>query len=353
VFIIIAGIGLLALIPYVYLISHRSSSIDDAQILVLTHQPDLFHTSELIGVFILVALIVGWRRRKFELSEPRVIFAASFAFLPFVVFNQQVLTGRSIQAFHFDLFVANYAVLVGLAILVTLFWRHISNRTLVWVAALCFLWAIVEVGLLTTARTASNVLEDEMVPVLLRLKQLSKEDGTVAGLKDQGKAQAIVFSPQVEVMRLLPTWTAQGTLLTAGAQDFGSASRSERKELLFMQLYYSEANAERLSDLLNQKTEDSYMNFYAPSVVFGDERFIPVLSLSHKPITQEEIEAEVRAYQAYSDSFSRENVLRRPLLYLITIADRDTNLSHLDRWYARDAGERVGHYNLYRLKLRN
>jgi hypothetical protein len=28
-------------------------------------------------------------------------------------------------------------------------------------------------------------------------------------------------------------------------------------------------------------------------------------------------------------------------------------LSHLDRWYARDAGERVGHYNLYRLKLRN
>jgi hypothetical protein len=353
VFIIIAGIGLLALIPYVYLISHRSSSIDDAQILVLTHQPDLFHTSELIGVFILVALIVGWRRRKFELSEPRVIFAASFAFLPFVVFNQQVLTGRSIQAFHFDLFVANYAVLVGLAILVTLFWRHISNRTLVWVAALCFLWAIVEVGLLTTARTASNVLEDEMVPVLLRLKQLSKEDGTVAGLKDQGKAQAIVFSPQVEVMRLLPTWTAQGTLLTAGAQDFGSASRSERKELLFMQLYYSEANAERLSDLLNQKTEDSYMNFYAPSVVFGDERFIPVLSLSHKQITQEEIEAEVRAYQAYSDSFSRENVLRRPLLYLITIADRDTSLSHLDRWYARDAGERVGHYNLYRLKLRN
>jgi hypothetical protein len=192
-----------------------------------------------------------------------------------------------------------------------------------------------------------------MVPVLLRLKELSKEDGTVAGLRDQGRAQAIVFSPHVDVMRLLPTWTAQGTLLTAGAQDFGSASRRERKELLFMQLYYSEANAERFRDLLNQKTDDSYMNFFAPSVIFGDERFIPALSLHPKPITPEEIEEEVRAYQAYSDGFSRENVVRRPLLYLITIAEREINLSNLERWYDRDAGERVGHYNLYRLKLRN
>ncbi|MGH9930317.1 MAG: hypothetical protein ACREA9_13975 [Pyrinomonadaceae bacterium] len=349
---IIAAIGVLALIPYVYLVSHRSSSQDDATILVLTHQPDLFHPPELIGAFILVALIVGLWRRKFKLSEPGVIFAASFGLLPFLLFNQQVLTGRSMQPFHFDLFVANYCVLVGLAILIPLFWQHISNRTLVWIAAFCFSWGIAEVSLLAIARTAANTLEDEMVPVLLRLKELSKEDGTITGLEDSGKAKAIAFSPQADVMRLLPTWTAQGTLLTAGAQDFGSASRRERKELLFMQLYYSDANAERFRALLNQKTDDSYMNFFAPSVIFGDERFIPVLSLHPRPIAPEEIEEEVRAYQAYSDSFSRENVGRRPLSYLIMFADREINLSRLDRWYARDAGERVGAYTLYRLQLR-
>lgn len=352
-FTIIGVIGLVTLVPYAYLVSHRSRSVDDAQILVFTHHPDLFHTSELIGAFILVMLIMGTRHRRFRLSDSRVIFAASFGLLPFVLFNQQVVTGRSMQAFHFDLFVANYAVVISLGILLTLFWQHISNRTLIWVAVFCLSWGVAEISLLAIARTATSVREDGMVPVLLRLKELSKDDGTITGLKGMGRAKAIVFSPQAEVMRLLPTWTAQGTLLTAGAQDFGSASRRERKELLFMQLYYSDATAEHFRDLLNQKAEDPYMNFFAPSVIFGDERFIPALSLHPKPITQEEIEWEVRTYQYYLDSFTRENVIHRPLSYVITLADCENNLSHLDRWYERDGGERVGQYSLFRLRLRD
>ncbi len=105
-FITIAAIGLFAVVPYVYLVSRRSSTLDDAQILVFTHQPDLFHTPELIGGFILLALIVGLRRGQIQQCEPRVVFAA-FWLTPFVVFIQQVFTGRSMQPFHFDLFVAN------------------------------------------------------------------------------------------------------------------------------------------------------------------------------------------------------------------------------------------------------
>jgi hypothetical protein len=352
-FAITGVMGLLALIPYFYLISHRSSSQDDAIIFITTHHPDLFHTPELIGAVILFAILWGLRRGKINLRDHRVIFAASFGLLPLILFNQQVVTGRSLQPFHYDLFVANYAVLIGLGILITLFWQRIPTRTLVWIAAFCFSWGVAEVSLLAIARAPATTSEDEMIPVLRRLKQLSKEDGTVPGLAETGKARAIVFSPQVEVMRLLPTWTAQGTLLTAGAQDFGTASRRERKELLFLQLYYSGVNADRFRDLLNQKTEDAYMNFFAPSIIFGDERFIPSLSLHPKPITPEEIELEVRGYQVYLDSFTRENIMRRQLSYLITLADRETNLSHLDQWYARDVGERVGQYNLYRLTLRD
>jgi hypothetical protein len=202
------------------------------------------------------------------------------------------------------------------------------------------------------AHYKSNVAADQMVPVLLRLKELSKQDGTLSSLRDQGRASTLVFSPQREVMGLLPTWTPQGTLLGMGGLDFGSASQKERKELLYMYLYYSAADAGRLRELLNERADDTFMNHYARIAIFGHERVVPMLSFNFKPVKQEEIEEEVRAYQAYSDSFSREKVLLRPLTYIVTKAESEPNLSHIDRWYERDAGERIGYYNLYRVKLR-
>jgi hypothetical protein len=75
-----------------------------------------------------------------------------------------------------------------------------------------------------------------------------------------------------------------------------------------------------------------------------------MLSLDFKPIREEEIVEEVKRYQAYIDSFSREKVLLHQLTYVVTKGESD--LSHIDLWYERDAGERFGDYNLYRLKLR-
>ena len=49
---------------------------------------------------------------------------------------------------------------------------------------------------------------------------------------------------------------------------------------------------------------------------------------------------------------SRENALQHALTYVIARVEHEPDLSHIDRWYVRDAGERVGLYNLYRLKLR-
>jgi len=351
VFTITGSMMILALVPYVYLLSKRSQSLDDAQILVFTHQLDLFQPPELIGALLLVALILGARLRKLKLSGRRSIFAASFALLPFLVFNQQLLTGRTMQPFHFELFVVNYAVLVSLTILAPLIWQSIQGRVLLLIAALCFSWGLIEMNLLARARSASDVIDDQTIPVLLRLKELAKGDGASAKMQNPANHVSVVFSPHVSVMRLLPTWTSQATLLGAGAQDFGSATRKERKELLYMQLYYSGIDAARFSDLLNQRTEDTYMNFYAPSVVFGDERFIPSLSLNYRPIQRAEIEGEVGAYKNFVEAFSYENVLRLPLAYVITRVGDSSNLSNLDRWYRRDAGEQFGSYTLYRLSL--
>src|SRR5439155_8905961 len=221
----IGVITALALAPYLYLVSHRAATLDEQQTLALTHRPDLFRIPEIIGALILILIVVGVTHRKIESNAAPTILAASLGLLPFVVFNQQILTGRSMQPFHFAAFAANYAVLIGLFITITLWWTQIPCRVLLWTAVLSFAWGIVEVGLpsrLTTVPAA--VMNDQIVPVLLRLNQLAKQDGTLADLRAKGSATTIVFSPQLVVSVLLPTWTSQGTLLDIGGLDFSSVS---------------------------------------------------------------------------------------------------------------------------------
>jgi hypothetical protein len=349
-FVITAAIATVALVPYGYVVSHRPSSLDEAQTLILTHRPDPFRAPEMIGMVLLILLVVAVRRGKAERNDARVIFAAAFTLLPLVVFNQQIVTGRSMQPYHFESFVVNYAVLIGLVMVTVLFYQPVKRRSLLWIAVLCFLWGAIEVSMPTIANYRPNIVADQMVPVLLRLKELSKQDGTISGLRDQGRTVKLVFSPDRDVMGLLPTWAPQGTLLGMGSLDFGSASQRERKELLYTYLYYSGADVGRLRELLNETSGDAFMNHYARIAIFGHERVVPMLSFHFEPIRPEEIEAAVREYQTYVESFEREKVLLRPLTYVITRGESD--LSHVDLWYERDAGERIGDYNLYRLKLR-
>jgi hypothetical protein len=293
------------------------------------------------------------RRHRLNRSEPGVIFAASLALLPFVVFNQQVFTGKTMQPYHYAAFVVNYSVLVGLMLTVTLLWKPVPRRLLVWLAALSFSWGLVEVGLQARFQSVpAAVVDDQMVPVLRRLKELSKQDGTVASLRAEGQARALVFSPNLGVTVWLPTWTSQGSLIDMGGLDFGSVSRAERKEFFYMHLYYSKGDIEALRRALKGTPDDPAMNYYARAVMFGHERVVPALSLHFQPIQPEEIEQEIAAYQAFANSFSREEALKRPITYAITLADGKFDFTNLDRWYERDGGERVGAYDLYRLKLR-
>jgi hypothetical protein len=326
--------------------------LDQAQVLTLSHRPDLTRIPELIGAFILVVLIVNIRKQRIERGDPRVIFAASFALLPFVLFNQQVFTGKSVQPFHFEAFTANYAVLVGLVILASLVCKP-SSRSLRRIAVVSLVLGTLEVGIPGWARTRVGIMEDQMVPVFRRLNELSKQDGTLKALRISGKTEGVVFSPHPEVMGLLPTWAPQGTLLGAAALDFGSATQFQRKQLLYLQMYYSQVDAARFRDFLSEKSNDAYMNFYAPSVIFGDERFLALLSAHSKHIEPSEIEEEVKAYQTYTNGFVRDKVLEHPIRFLVTRKDDPRNLNDLNLWYEWEEGEDLGLYKLYRVKLRD
>jgi hypothetical protein len=351
----VGGITVGALVPYAYLVLHRAVALDEQLTLISTHSPDLLRVHEILGATILVALVIGVWRGMIQRTEPRFIYAASFALLPFLVFNQQILTGKTMQAFHFEIFLVNYSTVVGLLITLTLFWQPVPDRLLIWMAGLSFAWGVMVVGL--PARLVFvplAIATDRSIPVLLRLKELSEQDGTLAGLRTNGQASTLVFSPSVALISLLPTWTSQGTLLDGGGVDFGSVTREERKKFLHMHLYYSGTDAAALRQALKgpaDRTHDELTS--VRTVIFGYERTSPALTPQFKPIQEAEIEREVQAYEMYVNSFSREEALSRPLTYAVIPVEGSFNLANLDRWYDRDAGERVGAYTLYRLKLRN
>jgi hypothetical protein len=347
VFLTIGAIAVVALVPYVYLIVHRATTLDSRVTLISTHSPDLLRVPEMVGAVILLVLIILLSSRKIERTDSRVIYAASLALLPFVVFNQQILTGKIMQVYHFEAFVVNYCSLVGLLITVKLLRRSITSRMLVWMAALSLSWGFIEVGLPSRLLSVpAAIAKDQIIPVLLRLKELSNQDGTLADLQSQGQSSNLVFSPTFAVITLLPTWTPQGTLLDLTGVDCRSVTQEEQKRFFYMHLYYSKVETEEFRQLLNS------MDQYSRNIIFGHERLFPALSSHFETIQPDEIEREVQSYQTYVNSYSREEVIRRPIAYAV-VPKGDFDFANLDRWYERDDGERVGSYTLYRLKLRN
>jgi hypothetical protein len=74
--------------------------------------------------------------------------------------------------------------------------------------------------------------------------------------------------------------------------------------------------------------------------------------LEFQPITRGEIEAELKRYADFVDSFSRETARKHRLRYSVTAIESNFDFSYIDRWYDRSRGEQVGDAMLYTLTLR-
>jgi len=333
--------------------TQRGTALDEQHTLVTTHRPDLFRLSETIALLIMVAVAAGIWRRKLQVNDPRFLCCGALLLLPFVVFNQQILTGRTMQVFHFDVFIINYVILIALVLALSLYKRQIPRRLLIWAGTLSIAWGVFATVLpAKLVFVPSAAARDRLVPVLNRLNELSKVDGSRSNLQTQATTSTLVYSPELAVTVLLPTWTSQGTLLDIGGIECATISREQRKEFFFMHLYYSNVTPERLRIVLNGKYDDPTMEHYAPIVIFGSERTSPVAGVDFTPIQTEEINREVRLYEDYFNSFSRTDMVKRPIAYAVVPAETKFDFSKLDLWYKRDTGERVGDYSLYRLEMR-
>jgi len=343
---LIGAIALAALVPYAVLLSHRSPTMDIAQALVYTHAPDLWRSIEIIALVIVFALLIGLKLGRASSRDPRLLITLSFALLPFVLFNQQIVTGRSLQPMHYEQFVGCYTILIAAGLAISLLWRGADSKRrlplglLLVIGGLAYVWGMGETWISTRRFADLNVTRDDARGVGLRLRTLAKEAGP-----DRLQPREVVFTPDIFTADNLPMAAPQAVLWAPHMLFFSGVTIAENKERFFQFLYYSGVDAEEFE---RHYTQQRLMKY----AIFGWERANPRLTVNYKPITAEELATEAKDYAAYVASFDRTRANRPKLSYLFLDTQQQVDLSHLDRWYSRDAGERIGRSLLYRLTPR-
>ncbi len=339
-----------ALVPYVILLSRRYLSMDAGQKLTLSHAPDLLRMPELIGLFTIVLIVLGALRGRLNWRAPETLFAASFALTPVIVFNQQIVTGRSLQPFHYGSFIANYLALVGLVLATVIILRGPEDKrrpiSYRWVGRLAFIaiwWAAIEVLAPAKVIIRDSQFTDRAAAVCQRLRQLSATDGLVTNSSTDPRPLVLASDNKVAV--ILPTFAPQA-VLWAPHFDFLNLAAGESHERFYEYLYFTGIDGDKLANELAQS-----MSTFA-AAAFGHERVIPDLSVKAKPITSDEIAFQVADYKDYYSSFTRDRAVQHVLSYVIVPSAGGPDLSNLDRWYQRDKGEQVADYILYRVQLR-
>ena len=334
------------LLPYAYLLSQRSHTMDDVQMLVRTHSPDLTRVPELICFGVLVVIVICILLKMLELKDRGTLFAISLALAPIVVFNQQAVTGQSLQPIHYQVFIGNYVA--GLAVVVTfsLLWRRIEGREkLAWrlvitgFAVIALAWGFIECHYTVRVLDEVNVIRDEALPTARRLAELAKT------LPDPHKQ--VVLHLGIAEADDLPTISPQAVLWARHQHVFAGVTLQENKERYYQQLYYEGISGRQIAD--GMKSGNDFVSMIA---LFGWGRHTDRLVADYKPLTFGEIDTEAARFDEYVKNFNAAIPGAVRLDYLIARADTAPFFDNIDKWYERDAGETYGKYTLFRLTPR-
>jgi hypothetical protein len=324
----LVAIGASGSLAYFWLLMRRAPTLEQAQLLQLTHAPDLLRAPEVYGI-IALGFLLSYARNRGNWREPKVLLTVSLLFVPFLIFNQQVVTGRSLQSFHYEEFVTNYGVALAVFIALSLKWPDLSKRIQIYLALGIVLIAIVTGVRAARATIDLNVGIDKGRAVALKLRE-----------HDQ---HATVFASDILLTHSIPGTTANPVLWARHLYTFSNVSLAEQKRRFYQYLYYSGVDVKRFAAMLRT-------DFTARWEVFGAERANPVLARGPTEISESEIENAVREYDAFTKSFDLQ-LAENPVLSYAAVLPSD-DLSNLDRWYERMDPEVVGEFVLYRLTLR-
>ena len=376
--------AVVSLVPYFLLLSRRAPTMDTVQALTYSRAPDLWRGVILLDALVLLALAFGVWRRWLDARSPAVLFNAALALTVLVVFNQQIITGRSLQPMHYEQYIGNYVALLAAALAAGLLWQGrkilkgagaeksgdekltdekltdekltddkvvgaeargvrrlvplVPHRIWLPVALGALLWGAGETLIITRRGAVGNILKDEWAEVALRLKERARAE--------QPDPHPVVFHPSVYRIDNLPTYAPLATVWAPHMFVFSSVSVAENKERFFKYLYYSGVGANDFETIYRTQ---GFIYF----AIFGWERANPRLTVNYRPITQAEIDVEKNNYANFYASFDRARAAAPLVSYVVMQVDQPLNFASLDRWYERDAGEHIGKHIIYRVRLRD
>lgn len=345
IFVLFSG----AAVPYLILVSHRMRAMDAGLKIQGMHTPDLLRAPEIAGFIAIALLVYGAARGILDWRAPETLFAASFGLLPFLVFNQQVITGTSLQPYHYSLFIANYVSLIGIVLSVFLLWRArrqvdqpVRYRRLARFVVLALWWGAVEVAVHTRVIMRESQLKDSTAAACRRLRQLSANDVLTSGRDPR----PLVLAMQDDLAVMIPTFAPQA-LLWSHNFDFLNIEAAENRRRLYQYLYYSGFDGAALREDLAKPVSRF------GTALFGVERVIAYISAGKpQPITQAEIDEQVQQYESFIASFNRDTANEHVLSYVVFPVRQEPNLTNLDKWYERDQGEQVEGFKIFRVRVK-
>jgi hypothetical protein len=342
---IIGAIAVPALIPYAILLSRRSANLDHVQLMVHTRMPEFGWTS-LVIVVIVAALIFICLKTGISKLTNRAIFALSFALTPLLLFNQQVITGRSLQPVHYELFISNYIVLLAFVLMLSLVTQHFARGSethqLRWaVAALAlfaFGWGTWESTASAGRKTEYSVLRDEAGRAIkyVKAQESSKPGGN----------QVVVFSNNFVVTGYVPSIAYFRPLWNPHTSSASGVTLAENKRLFYLYLYYSGYDKQGVASALADGL------FEARAALFGSERALPALGQDKRPITYGEVEREAQAYADFAANFQREHAASPTLSYLVFNDGGEPDFTNIDKWYHREDARMIGIFKVYKVRLK-
>jgi hypothetical protein len=381
-FLIIATLALVSLAPYLFLVAHRAPATDEAQALTHTRAPDLLRGVELLAAVTLVALALAARRRWINLRERAAIFTASLALSVLAVFNQQVLTGLSLQPMHYEQYVGNYVALLAASLACALIYhgrararlttrddnngatrdandgtqsgasvvassrranlRLVPHRLWMTVALLALAWGVCETVATTRGYTRQNERHDDWLAVVRRLDALARSSRDATGVRFP-----VVFNPDDFRMDHVSANSACAVVWAPHMFTFSDVSRAENRERVFEFLHFAGiAPAEFAADGRDQ----AFLQF----ALFGWERANPRLAIEFHPVTPQEIADAQSDYARYVAAIVRDARPPRPAInFVVVSADQPFSLANLQHFYTLTTVERVGAHTIYRATPKN
>ncbi|HMO80286.1 MAG TPA: hypothetical protein PKD24_05810 [Pyrinomonadaceae bacterium] len=336
---LVVGGCLFALIPYAWLLTHRAETMDHVQLLVHTRQPDLFRFPEYLAFAVLIALIIGLAAKAIELRDRSVLFAIALALVPFVIFNQQVVTGRSLQPIHYQVFIGNYVASLAVFFTVGLFWRRLGQVRMLpklisaGLTVVAIGWGIVECHYTVRVLDWANERRDLGLPVAKRLEQLAETD------PDPHRTTVLSFDGIFADD--MPSVAPQNILWARHQHVFAGLNWEESKERYYQYLYYSNVDGPTLDRLLRR-------DFVSQIALFGWGRHTDRLSAAATPLTEGEVTQEVATYEEYIENFGRRQALAPLISFVVVANEGKVDMTNLERWYELDRGEVIGAFTLYR-----